>query len=281
MGKQRLNTIIKKMRYYHTKNLKPIKKHIRIQTLLGVDGSKYMSTGASKYMGTFYEILSQALYGGKFGETFEIELEDRTSIMQPDIVNYDDNTILEVKACHSKKGFILQDEQVMLYKNLQRKFLEGYKNYPKIYFALYAHPHYGIKSWNGTLNELYSMLCCEKLLYSAIVPLSLILELHKPERGTTGLVYRYDRRETRYDNGTKVRSSAIIRLLSEPEKVIEELGLKKSDYNIERLKVPVGMHMTLDVFKRIRQFPIVRIEHNYHDKWANSFVDQYLEDVPF
>ncbi|MBI2148822.1 hypothetical protein HYU23_04015 [Candidatus Woesearchaeota archaeon] len=277
---QHLETLVRHMAHSHRNDLKVRRKKISIYPRIG-HSRKLSSNNAPMAMGKFYEFLSQAFYGGKLEE--EIEITDGNgdeTTTRPDIINVDENIIYEVKASQRARGFLLQDRQIEFYRSMQANFLSDETEYPRIYFLLYVHSFEGVKShWKGNTDEMYNALCA-KTLCSIVIPFNIILELYNPSKGTNDLVYRYDN-ESKYDVGTKVRSGTLVRLFKEPKKVIKELCLDPNDYSITRSRVPRGMHIISDRCKRIKQFPVVRIDYKHHNQWSEAFVKTYLGDVPF
>ncbi|MBS3152539.1 hypothetical protein J4230_03965 [Candidatus Woesearchaeota archaeon] len=276
----RLETIIRNMLPLHKTPIKPKRKTISL-IRCGILDSQLNSSNASIAMGIFYEVLSQAFYGGELGKHVGIDNGngDSTST-RPDIINTKENIIYEVKSCRRGKEFFLQDRQMEFYKAMQVNFLSNNKKYPKIYFVIYVHPFEGVRSaWKGTRYEMYDALASETL-YSLVVPFNLIVNLHDPNREIGDLVYTYNNK-TKYNTGSKVRSSAIKGLFTEPERVIRLLGGYTSDYSIERLRVPRDIHVRIGKVKRIKQFPIVKIDYKDYDKWSETFSKEYLGDVPF
>lgn len=290
-----LDGIVDSVLEMHTDRLKPARSRMMIRGQGILPHIDIDTTGSYRAvaMGRFYEHLTAALYGGKLGNRIEIdqatngddsngngevvggEKMDITTIMKPDVVHSEGNVLYESKACRSGQKCNLTDFQVRLYKELQQR-----SPYPKVYFVVYRHGLYGIKSsWTGSAEGLFRALS-ERTAYSLVLPLRLILRLHDPEN-LSRWVSRYEGKETSRDDFntcTSIMASALTKLLKEPEEVLQdldhqELSFHHREFSVRRFMSPSRLYINRC---RIQKFPIVYIIDNVAEGESES-----ESDIPF
>lgn len=208
-------------------------------------------------LGLFYEMMTGGFYGGiNVYENSQSNIVD----LYPDVVDPDREIIYDSKAHRSGHSLNLYDEQITRYKDFHRQN----PNYD-IYFVCYQHDFPKIKSFNGTIEELFDRLASDKkerTSFSIVFPFSIILKLFilGKNREEEPFIGRYEQKP----NGTfwscsRVYSSTLKRFFWEPWRIIEGLGLNSNNYSLERVKSPEEFCIN---GHRIEQFPILLI----HDK---------------
>ena len=227
-------------------------------------------------LGNFYELITHGLLGGTLQNRLllengeDIASEDKEniySLVKPDCINDKKKQIGESKAVKSGESVNLLDAQIDRYKLLQ-----FHKKKAHIYFAIYRHSFQKIMSFEGDNRELFGKLATATY-HSIILPFSLILELQKSPK--ENLVYRYEGEG--FYHCTCVKSPTLNRFLTEPEKLIEELGLDKKNFLIKRYLTPRDFSIGGN---RIKQFPILRIHDKNHKKWIKNFKFDIKEAQP-
>lgn len=248
----------------HTDRVIPVRRRIRVAT-----NGKMLATGSMRIMkmGRFYEELTAGMYGGVLEDTKETY---DGGLMKPDVVDHKNKVMTEAKGVRIDQKCDLLDPQVEHYMDCQRADPEL-----RIYMAIYRHILPGIvKTWRGTSAQLYRQLA-KQTICSTVMPLSLMLALHTT--GNSNLIYRYDG-EGRYGPCTCIRPRTLRRLFEEPEKVIEELGLKPEEFILLRRISPkvISVNGT-----KVQEFPVMIISDKYHRKWVREFIKKCTADVPF
>ena len=244
---ERILEMVKTVRALPSRELVPVKRRVSIGTQRELFEIREASKSNGLRAGDFYEVLTKAFYGGELKTQISLP---NGGTAKPDIIDDDKKIFIDSKGTSTSHACILRDEQLELYKRL----LELYPNY-SLYFALYKHGIAAIKSeWKGDHDELVSRLT-EDTIYSIVLPFSLVIELNKPKSETRGLVYRYGG-ETLYGKCTCLRPMSTIRLLAEPEELLERLRLDPKRFNYERFLSPNEFKVN---DRTLRQFPILRI----------------------
>src|SRR3989338_815343 len=232
----------------------------------------------------------------------EVEEPDKGIYGKPDIIDVEEKRIWESKACVVGKKVNLTDLQIGVYRELQLMHRRE-NEYWKISFVFHRHGVEGVRAnYRRSIEELLKEFS-EKMVYSLVLPLSLVMELHSPSiaeqaynkefiantqdhkllelyKNRRGLVSRYknplSQRSRHLPNTyTALKTGAMDRLLKEPEKLIEELGLPLTRYRIERLLSPNMFFINNNL---LRQYPIVVISDRNHKRWVDKI---HYHDVPF
>lgn len=293
-----LDGIVESISAQHKYKLRPVSSRIKIraQGVLPFMGIESTGSFRAVAMGRFYEYLTAAFYGGRLGSVIKLddstnsnggngdgevqeaeEQFDITTILKPDVVHSEANVMYESKAVRSGQTCKLTDSQIDLYKELQQR-----NPYPKVYFVIYRHGLYGIKStWTGSAEKLFGVLS-ERTAYSLVLPFRMILRLHDTENPSE-YVSRYEGKENSRDDFntcTCIRASALTRILKEPERVLQDLNHPESsflpeEFRVRRFMSPNKIYVNRN---RVRQFPIVYIT----DRVAEAEMQGHEElDVPF
>lgn len=248
----------------HQQELVPSQKSVRLPH--HKRKRQYSKRGDHVSLGAFYELLTKSLYGGHLVSTLynTSELDYPT---RPDVVSKDNKIIWESKAAVINRTLNLLDYQVTGYKHLQL-------NHPnsQIRFAIYRHSVRGIKSYPNTEEELLKELTGtngRSTVYSIVLPLSVVVALH--ESRDEDIIYRYDGEA--YDVCTVLRSKIPTRFITEPEIILDQLGLDPKDFEVDRLISPKNFRMGT---RRLKQFPIVHIQDKDHKEWYDNFANSFI-----
>ncbi len=246
-------------------------------------------------MGRFFEYVTAGLYGGRLGDIVELsEIQngngappsdigrgaelDMSGIAKPDVVNDEEGTMFESKACRSGQTCKLNDEQIDFYRALQSA-----ETRPKIYHAVYRHRLHGIKSeWEGTPEELFTDLS-GRIAYSLVLPFRLVLSFFDLGNRSK-YTYRYTEKNTNSPHNfytcTCIKASGLTALFKDPAEVIENINLDVRSFGIRRTMSPSKFYIDGN---KIRQFPVVFITDMEHERFAAMTAEQYAEEqgVPF
>lgn len=263
--------------------LRPVKREVgRKQGLFWKD----VTYASHVSMGDFYELVTAGFYGGKLANRRYLEETNSrehpsynggegSGLIKPDVIDAERGQNWEAKAVVAGNTCNLADAQIWRYMMMQRQDPSS-----KFYFALYRHNLRGVKSFDGTEEELFRALA-NQTLCSVVLPLSIVLQLYDWPAGTrNNLVYRYD--GSRYTPCTCVRSHAINKFFFQSDELIGDLDLNLEDYEVVHLKSPKDFSVA---GIRLSQFPIVWIKDRDYKSWIRGFLtgEKRLDegDVPF
>lgn len=265
----RLEEVVNRLRGTHTEVLPAISSVVTILGNGDLSVPLRNATTKATMMGTFYEGLTAALYGGDVCVSERLPGSDEEEgCVTPDVVNHGTRQYFEVKSVCSGQHCMLQDYQLEGYGRL----LEYHREYT-LSFAVYRHTVRGIKStWKGTASELFQALG-EGTLYLVILPYDVVAQMHTAANGSSCLVYRFQKERSPFGRCTSVLASTVTRLFTEPEEILQLVaGEEVSRYRVERLLSP---KVTCNGYV-VRPFPIVSVEDTTAVK--KPVVDN---DVPF
>ncbi len=227
-------------------------------------------TGSHVKLGWFYE----NLYAGLFGGIRCLDLLSKGPARRlPDVVEGEGAVFAEVKGCCVDKTTQLRDNQVEVYRILQNDYPDA-----ELRLAIFRHCFPLIRSYDGPEEDLYRLLV-GRTLYGLVLPFSMMLRLHE-HKGIGGLVRRYNEAEPlvgvhSYESCACIRGTTMHRLLSEPEQVVEEIGLPAEEYRVTRLLTPEGLPVN---GVPLPSFPIARIAHLREEKWRREWLARYVPD---
>ncbi len=258
----KLDDIVASVRGLHGEQFLLAERDVSISLKGRMDERIEVPTTRAIMMGRFYELLTRGLFGGKLGDVYHVRAADEEVIVRPDVVDTVHKRLFECKAICSGQSGTLLDTQI----NGYMAFAAEKPEYD-ISFVFYRHVLHGIKGkWEGTARELFRDLARDTA-YVVVLPFQMVLDLHDPTKGSTKYIYRYDG-QTEFDCCSCLRSSALTKLLVNPEEVLQEMGLS---YQIER-RMAVGCCVQGN---RVRDFPVVYVREKFNQKLL-------LEDeVPF
>jgi len=228
--------------------------------------------GYRKRIGDFYEILTTAIFGGRWIGTRNAS-QRRDELFQPDVVSKD--KIIESKSVCWSENLKLVDFQIDQY--LLQQCDSFYQQSSPIFFAIYK---YKVKNplvqfkqiKNNALEEIVKTLS-EETAFMIFLPFSIISPLHNPTI--------HNHFNSRYENGkfdplTRFKTSGIKKMLFSPEEVIKEYGLNPEDYLIIRTCLPEGIKMNNFL---IKPFPILFIEDLDYKAWLGRFKEENASRV--
>lgn len=223
-------------------------------------------------MGTFYEYLNRALYGGKLNDLkYDIENPNGDlgeDSIKPDVIDHDNRVVWEAKACRASHSCNIMNRQLEGYKYIQYIYPDA-----KILFALYRHTLKGIKSkpTEGFSEEDIVRELTNRTMFSVVLPLSLILRLQEIPRSHGINHARLYEGGREWPDCLVINPRTIDGFLFEPEKILTYLDLNPKDFEIERYKTPVGLQVNR---RKIKPFPIVRVLSRKPWEWAEEFLEK-------
>lgn len=231
-----------------------------IQLSLFEQGIKinYPKYGIRSRSGHFYELLSQAIWGGKVKELYSIEQENGNCLIntEPDVSNLREFLFREVKSFDSKGIVKLNDDQIYKYFLLQTQYKkQNLGKSPKIIFDLYRYGFSGIQSKYSMkdLGELIKDLSASTK-YMISLPYSLIFQIYKDNNNFSS---RYEGDAAKHY--TRFLSRGINNLLAYPEETILDLGGNLEDYIIEKRRSQKNIFINGFLIER---FPVLVIKDN-------------------
>ena len=176
-----LEKLVNSVASLHTSEIVPAKTRVTVmRQLLLFPGDVRMFHHVS--LGNYYESMTAALWGGKLtnrvhvarngnGSSKEFDIDgfeesdscddlfqgeyvssggEDDGLIKPDLVDKKGRAIGESKACRTGHSCNLFDDQIHRYKEIQILERES-----EIYFAFYRHDLMGVKSFNGTAEDLF------------------------------------------------------------------------------------------------------------------------------
>jgi hypothetical protein len=229
-------------------------------------------------MGYFYELLTQAYFGGRVVNHLYYErrnAEEGNGLTKPDVVDGKRNRVFESKANRSGYQLLLLDEQMQRYQ-----YVQAMKERPEIFFAVYRHRVKEIKSYKGSEESLWRELA-GKTLRLVVLPFSVVDRLHSAgdceEYHPLVKGYRDSRGTDVGYNCARVRSPTVNAFLDNPHVSLAALGLDPEHY---RWRVGETPGVIVDGI-RVGGIPFAWIQDADHAKWASRFVEEFHRDVPF
>lgn len=233
------------------------------------DGINY---GFRTRIGRFYEILTSAIFGGKWIGTNNVSING-DELFQPDVLSKE--TIIESKSVCWKDSLKLVDFQMDKY--LLQQCANFYQNPRKIFFSIFK---YGVtkplsyfkKTKGNHLDEMVKVLS-QNTSFLLFLPFSVVSALHTPREKSLEEKENYFSRyeDQRFDTLTRLKTTGMKDLLLFPEKVLEIYGLNPSDYKIVRTKLPNKVKMNNN---QITPFPILFIEDLNYALWLEKFKEE-------
>lgn len=271
-----LEKIVAEILPLHGNFLSPIYKRTTIPIQASLDGFYPSETNKAVTMGTFYEVVNHAFYGGKLNDVkfdadfFKGDLGENG--VKPDVIDEEGGIIWESKACCTGHSCNITDRQLDGYKSFQYDSPEK-----SVFFSIYRHFLRGIRKEKRTKEEIIGELL-QKTSFSVVLPFSVILKLKEVthSQGTTLSRNYKPKAETVWPDCLCINSPTINRFLYEPEKNLEMLGFAPGRFQIERYMSPLNFRVNR---KKLNQFPIVKITDLKYKEWVDALVRGYdLED---
>ena len=215
-------------------------------------------------IGAFYEILSKAIFGGRWLGNRNAS-QNGTEIFQPDVVNSE--IIMESKSVSWGESLKLTDFQTDRY--LLQQCENFYLNPRQIFFSIYKyklrHPLTCFKEIKGNKLEGIVSLLSRETGYMLFLPFSVISTIHNPETQSK-FKSRYE--GDKYDPLTRFSAKGIKRMLLSPGEVLESFSLSLNDYEITRTRFPGGIKMNK---YSVQPFPVLLIKDKNYESWFEEF----------
>jgi len=233
--------------------------------------------GLRTRIGTFYEILTSAIFGGKWVGTSNSS-NNGNGLFQPDVMSID--AIIESKSVCWKEALKLVDFQIDQY--LLQQCADFYQNPRRIFFSIFKYnvknPLSHFKNAKGNHLEAMVKTLSENTSFLMFLPFSVVYALHTPRENSLdekkSYFSRYD--DPRFDPLTRLKATGMRELLLSPEKVLETYGIDSKEYKIVRTRLPNGVKMNKN---KITSFPILFIEDRNYDNWLKKFKEENKEKV--
>jgi hypothetical protein len=263
----RLEVLVRRVSSLHTGKITPVHLDFsrpQIDPLERPQLSLFGPSPNSTSMGTYFELLTQAMYGGVLRNKIQLEHPngDPLGETQPDLINYDTKEMWEIKACRSGSHCPLRDGQMEKYLHLQR-------NYPEftIHFVFYRHSLKGIEHFEQGEDALYRRLTLG--IYHAVsLPLSVIMAMHDPTVRRHDALYRYGGSQ-KYKSCTTVRSQTLNAFLVDPEHALATFDLDHESFVIQRSFSP---HRFAFEGLYVKPFPLTVMTDKYYGEWVDSLL---------
>jgi hypothetical protein len=217
-------------------------------------------------VGTYFEYLSQAFYGGEIGKKFEIKslhprFPSRLEI-KPDLFSSEEGWVREIKSVSRGNCVRLMDYQIAEYTAMQLSpdYLRHNIPPPEIIFDVFK---YGKKCvemrCNGMNLEEITFWFSSNINYMISLPFNVIAKIHS---SPSQMVYRFN---GTIDSGgniihcaeTKIKSRTLNLLLAYPRYALNELGINNRNLKITQTHSPDNMKVD---GKKINPFPILIVK---------------------
>jgi hypothetical protein len=235
--------------------------------------------GLRTRIGTFYEILTSAIFGGKWLGTSNSS-NNGNGLFQPDVMSRD--TIIESKSVCWKEALKLVDFQLDQY--LLQQCTDFYQNSRRIFFSIFKYnvksPLSYFKNFKGNHLEEMVKTLAENTSFLMFLPFSVVSALHTPRENSSEEKKAYFSRyeDPRFDPLTRLKATGMKDLLLFPEKVLEIYGINPKDYKIVKTKLPKSVKINKN---KINSFPILFIEDLDYDSWLKMFKEENKDKVRF
>jgi|TARA_Y100000310_G_scaffold338143_1_gene427007 hypothetical protein len=250
--------------YGRAKTLKVASKKIDypIQRNFPEIGFDY-SSGIMRTLGSFFENLSKGIYGGDFGRTQIVDIENGYNglsrvISEPDISHSRDHVFREVKSFSPDNSLKFFDPQMEKYAKQQ----SVPKKIPEIRFELFRHGISKItKKHKMTEAEAMILDLSQNVRFMISMPFSVAYAIYDNssvpnllEEHTYPLTSRYEGKG--YGWCTQFRPRGINSLLIKPEKTFRDLGLNPRHFKFVSMRFPRGVRINGN---KILPFPVLII----------------------
>lgn len=256
--------------YMQSKPIKPINENplYPIQGELFDYNSEKINYGFRKRIGSFYEILTSAIFGGKWLDVENVS--NGNGLFQPDVMSKE--KIIESKSVCWKECLKLVDFQIDQY--LLQQCDNFYQTPRRIFFSIFKYninrPLSFFKKAEGNHLEKIVTSLSENTSFLLFLPFSIIYQLHNPEgKDENPFFSRYE--NPYFDTLTRLKATGMRELLVSPEKVLDIYGLCPEDYKIVKTHLPNGIKMNQN---KITPFPILFIEYVDYDSWLDKFIEE-------
>lgn len=260
--------------YMKSKPIKVINKNpsFPIQTELFEYSPDKVNYGLRTRIGTFYEILTSAIFGGRWLGTTNAA-NNGNGLFQPDVISKE--KIIESKSVCWKEALKLVDFQMDQY--LLQQCDDFYQNPHRIFFSIFKYDvknplSYFQKTKGNHLENMVKTLS-ENTSFLLFLPFSVVSALHNPEGEISEekkLYYsRYE--DEGFDTLTRLKATGMKELLVSPEKVLDIYGLNPEEYQIVKTRLSNGVKINQN---RVKPFPILFIEDKDYDSWLEKFREE-------
>ena len=260
--------------YMNSKPIKVVNKNptYPIQKELFKYDEDRVNYGLRTRIGTFYEILTSAIFGGRWLGTSNAS-ENGNGLFQPDVLSKE--TIIESKSVCWKEALKIVDFQFDQY--LLQQCADFYQSPHRIFFSIFK---YNIKSplsyfrqnKTNVLEEMVKGLS-QNTSFLLFLPFSVISSLHNSEQNISEEKKLYFSRyeDQRFDTLTRLKATGMKKILLSPEEILEVYGLNPQDYKIVKTRLPGKIKMNQN---EIIPFPILLIEDKNYNKWLEKFREE-------
>jgi hypothetical protein len=260
---------------FHSETITPVYKKVRIPIQSTFEGMCPSKNRRKVLVGSFYEGVNRAFYGGKLNDTkFDLGFVNGMLVkpgIKPDIIDDENDIEWETKGSNFDKECKITHDQYEGYRDRQyskptRKFL----------FSLYRYNLPLLEKQERTEEEILKILV-QETFYSIILPLRVISKIKEnPYVKNVKLARNYIQREgTAFESCLCIRPLTLDRFLTNPHENLELLDFNPDGFEVQRYSSPI-----IKVNRRkLRQFPIVKIRDLRHDEWVQEFMKSYEEEM--
>ncbi len=256
---------VDRVRYQHTEVLIPVTSGTQAEIFLF--GSDFRDIKHHVSLGDFYEIFSAGVFGGKRNNREYVRNGDGKiydlRLVKADIVDIPKKSVREIKGNKWTQQLNLLDPQMS-------RYIDYMRSKPELIPTLESDRHRfeGIKSYRGSREDLFSALA-SNTAYGWRLPISVALALWSlpDKRGFEGYAEHYETipKEKRkpgskpFDPCTRVKNSALIKILENPRDFFVEIGLNPGNFTFRRVLSPENFQVEGFI---VSQFPILDIVEN-------------------
>jgi hypothetical protein len=218
----------------------------------------------------YYELLASAITGGKWRG--KVNSSYGSWGFFPDVVTED--SVIDSKGVCGKEKCALLDMQMDRY--LLQQCRQTFMPQEKVRYFIFK---YGIRSPSKRFSstpdsslatEVISALSRETL-FLLDLPFSV---LHSFRSNAFNSLYTSGYNGDKWDNGTVILHTGLLKMISSPEEVLEGLHLNPADFNIIKSRLPEGMSAN---GIEILPYPVLRIEDKYYNEWLEKLRENNAE----
>jgi hypothetical protein len=228
-------------------------------------------------MGWYYEIITSLIWGGKLTNHRPMRFTESNGEnfkAMPDVWR-NKQSIGESKACRVGHSCSLYDNQLSRYYKIQCQY-PGHR----IYFSFYRHRFKSIRSYDGTMQNLFYQLSRETVC-AIVLPFSIVHAVHrfiKQMDSASGIGRRS--KEKPPLSRSMFSSPALNNFFCDPEGALKQVGLNGLDVDDFLIQYHMSPNWIIDNVK-VPSFPIVRLRDKQHNEWFRRWRYEEEEDIPF
>lgn len=231
---------------------------------------KAVGDRAGVFTPEYFEQLPGALFGYTHRRALVIDSNGNKGY--PDLLNMTGKRAYECKAVAKGGVLDIRDNQYGYLGDFQKVNPDF-----RLSFVVSRYHDPSVPLSEMSVNEFGEFLTREATAYMLVLPFSVVTSLaHKVAQPGNGLGFRYWGSKN-WVPRSRINSSALDRMASDPKEVLEQLNLDPADYRVD---VAMSPRRLICDGRCVKPFPIVRIADRSQKSWMASFLSSYRQTPP-